>query len=84
MWSWGFAASERNAPAEMGRLARVSGQVSVQAGGAGALWRDFVVSKTNKERLIASTLLAGVASLGVPMAIGGAVMMTATDAHAQD
>lgn len=41
--------------------------------------------KTNRERLFASTLLAGVASLGVPLAIGAAgVMATATDALAQD
>ena len=44
-----------------------------------------MTSKKNKERLIASTLLAGVASLGVPIAVGGAVVFaTATDASAQD
>jgi hypothetical protein len=44
----------------------------------------FVVNKTNRERLFASTLLAGVASLGVPFAIGGAALSIATDAMAQD
>jgi outer membrane receptor protein involved in Fe transport len=43
-----------------------------------------MTSKNNKERLIASTLLAGVASLGVPFAVGAAVFATATDALAQD
>src|SRR5690606_26379508 len=52
--------------------------------GAGAVWRDFVVNKTNRERLFASTLLAGMASLGVPLAVGGAMLATATDAVAQD
>jgi hypothetical protein len=43
------------------------------------------VRKTNRERLFASTLLAGVASLGVPLGIGAAgVMVSATDALAQD
>jgi hypothetical protein len=39
---------------------------------------------TNKSNLFASTLLAGVASLGVPFAIGGAALSIATDAMAQD
>lgn len=42
------------------------------------------MSKTNRERLFASTLLAGVASFGVPFAVGGAVLGAATDAVAQD
>jgi hypothetical protein len=51
---------------------------------AGALWRDFAVKKTSRERLFASTLLAGVASLGVPVATGVVAMSLAPDAAAQD
>jgi outer membrane receptor protein involved in Fe transport len=43
------------------------------------------VRKTNRERLFASTLLAGVASLGVPLGLGAVGSMAiATDALAQD
>jgi outer membrane receptor protein involved in Fe transport len=43
------------------------------------------VNKTNKERLIASTVLAGLASLGVPLGLGAVgSMAVATDALAQD
>lgn len=42
------------------------------------------MNKTTRERLFASTLLAGVATLGVPFAIGGAALSIATDAMAQD
>ena len=37
----------------------------------------FIVSKIKKERLFASTLLAGVASLGVPLAVWTAVVCAA-------
>jgi outer membrane receptor protein involved in Fe transport len=43
-----------------------------------------MTTRTNKERLIASTLLAGVASLGAPFLAAGVVATTATDAMAQD
>ena len=59
-------------------------QATLAKSGAGALWRDFVVKKTNRERLFATTLMAGVASLGVPMAIGTLALTAATDALAQD
>jgi len=41
------------------------------------------VNKTSKERLIGTTLLAGFASLGLPLALGAASVLTPTDAHAQ-
>lgn len=37
----------------------------------------------NKERLLASSLMAGMAALGAPLMVGGAVLGIATDAHAQ-
>lgn len=43
-----------------------------------------MTSKTNKDRLIASTLLAGVASLGAPFGAGLAFFAAATPAIAQD
>jgi len=42
------------------------------------------VKKTNRERLFASTLLAGIASIGVPVAAGLVTMSLAPDAMAQD
>ncbi|MEJ0059641.1 MAG: carboxypeptidase regulatory-like domain-containing protein [Terricaulis sp.] len=39
---------------------------------------------TNKDRFLATTLLAGMASLGVPLAVGVATMVAPTDALAQD
>lgn len=70
------------------RIAENKARLFKDAAGGACTWgfklEVHVKIGTNKDRFLATTLLAGMASLGVPLAVGVATMVAPTDALAQD